>query len=83
MKSHQDKFEATKGVNKNRNSKTNRHYNDQQKIRSKGQTMIYKILHRKLKLGQHEPLKTPVPGHTYIYKLYDIASPILHRRLID
>lgn len=72
MKSYQDKFEVTKGVSNNHNS-TDRHYNDQQKIISKGQTMIQKSLHRNIRIGQHKPLKTPVPWHTYIYKLYDIT----------
>ena len=45
-------FEDTKGVIKSRKYK-DRHYNGQKK-RTTGQTMIYKTLHRKLKIEQHE-----------------------------
>jgi hypothetical protein len=54
---------VTKGVNRSLKSKKKRKYNDQRKMR-KGQTMIYKTLHRKLEIEQHEPyLKATVnPG---------------------
>ena len=42
-----------KGVIRSRKSK-DRLYNDQEK-KTKGQTMIWKTLHRKLKIEQHEP----------------------------
>jgi hypothetical protein len=32
------------------------------KKKAKRQTMIYKTLHRKLKIEQHEPSKTKIPG---------------------
>ena len=47
------KFEDTKGVIRSRKSK-NKQYNGQKK-RTKGQTMIYKTLHRKLKIEKHQP----------------------------
>jgi hypothetical protein len=50
-----DKIEETKGVARNRQSK-NRQYNGQNKKRN---AMAYRILHRKLKIGQHEPHKQP------------------------
>ena len=36
---------------------TDKVYNDQQKKKTKGQTMIYKTLHRKLKTEQHDPIE--------------------------
>ena len=36
-----------------------RQYNCQKKKRTKGQTMIYKTLHRKLNIQQHEPYWKP------------------------
>ena len=45
-----EEFEDTKGIIKIRKSKDRQH-NDQKKKR---QTTIYKILHRKLKIEQHE-----------------------------
>ena len=51
-------FVDTKGVIKSRESRKDRQHNGQKKS-MKGQTMIYKTLHRKLKIKQHEPpLKT-------------------------
>ena len=50
-----EKFEDTKCVIKNRKSKKNRQYNDKNK--KKGQTMMYKTLHRKLKIEKHEPME--------------------------
>ena len=47
-------FEDTKVVIRNRKLKKNRHYNDK-KTKTKGQATIYKTLHRKLKIEQHEP----------------------------
>ena len=46
-------FEDTKGIFRTPDSK-DRQYNDQRK-KTKGQTMIYKAIHRKLKIEQHEP----------------------------
>ena len=46
-----EKFEDANGVIRSRKSNEN----DQIK---KGQTMIYKTLHRKLKIEHHEPHKT-------------------------
>ena len=48
-------FEDTKEVIRSRKSKKNRQYNGQKKKRTKGQTLISKILYRKLKNGQNEP----------------------------
>jgi len=48
------KVEDTKGVIRSRKSKKDWQYNDQKKKR---QTIIYKTLHRKLKIEQHEPHK--------------------------
>ena len=44
-------FEDPKGVIRIRKSKKDGQYNDQRK---NGQTTIYKALHRKLKIKQHE-----------------------------
>jgi len=52
--SFQDRFEDTKGVIRSRKSKKDGQYNDQKK-RTKGQTIIYKTLSRILKIEQHEP----------------------------
>ena len=53
------KSEDTKGAIGIRKSKKNRQhmYNGQKKKdkRTKGQTTIYKTLHRKLKIEQHDP----------------------------
>jgi hypothetical protein len=46
-------FDDTKGVIRIRTSKKDRQYNGQKK-RTKGQTTIYKTLHRKLKKEKHE-----------------------------
>jgi hypothetical protein len=46
-----EEFEDIKGVNRRR-----RDNNMARRKRTKGQTTIYKILHRKLKISQHEPL---------------------------
>jgi len=48
----QEEFEDTKGVIKIRKLKKDRQHNDQKK---KGQTRIYKTLHKKLKIQQHKP----------------------------
>ena len=49
------KFEDTKGITKNRKSKDL----ILQWTKKKGHTIIYKILHRKLKIEQYEPHWTP------------------------
>ena len=49
-----EEFEDTKGVIRIRISKKNRQHNAKRKS-TKGQTTIYKTLHRKLKIDQHEP----------------------------
>jgi hypothetical protein len=46
-----EKFEDTKVVNRRRKSKKNRQHNGQKKKEKR----IYKTLHRKLKIEQHEP----------------------------
>ena len=48
----QDEFEDTKGVIRIRKSKKDRQHKRQKK---KGQTTIYKAIHRKLKIEQREP----------------------------
>ena len=48
------KFEDTKGVIRNCKLKKDTQHNVQKK-KDKGLTMIYKILHKKLKVEQHEP----------------------------
>ena len=48
-----EKFEDTKGATRSRKSKKDRHHNDQMK-NDKGMKMIYKTLHRELKIEQHE-----------------------------
>ena len=50
---YEEKFEETKWAIRSRKSKKNRQYNDQ-KWNNKAQTMIYKTVHRKLKIEQHE-----------------------------
>ena len=45
--------EDSKMVISDRKSKKNRQHNNQKKIRTQGQTMIYKTLHKKLKIEQH------------------------------
>ena len=45
-------FEDTKAIKRSCKSKNDRQYNGQKK---KGQTTIYKTLHRKLMITQHEP----------------------------
>ena len=49
-------FEDTKGVTRSRKFKIDRQHNGQNKIKkkTKGQTMICKTLHRKLKIEQHK-----------------------------
>ena len=46
------KLKDTKGVIRSRKSKKDRQFNGQKKLK-KEQTMIYKILHRKLKIEQY------------------------------
>ena len=51
----QRQFEDTKGVIRSRKSKMDRQYYDQKKTdRHKGQTVIYKIRHRQLKIEQQK-----------------------------
>ena len=47
-------FKDTKGVDRNRKSKKDKQHSGKRKSR-KGQTTIYKTLHIKLKIEQHEP----------------------------
>ena len=60
-------FEDTQVVIRSCKSKKDGHCNDQ-----KGQTMIYKILYRKLKIEQHEshyklwPNSDPPKGYIYV-----------------
>jgi len=49
----EEKFEDTKGVIRSCKLKDRQH-NDQTKTKIKRQTTIYKILHRKIKIEQHE-----------------------------
>ena len=51
----QEEFEDTKGVIRIRKSKTDRQHNAKRKV-TKGQTMIYKTPHRKLKIEHQESL---------------------------
>ena len=53
MRTGQGKFEDIKGIIRRRKSKEDRKYNGQ--IKDKGQTTIYKTIHRKLKNEQHKP----------------------------
>ena len=53
----QAQFEDAKLVIRIRKSKTNRQHNGKRKS-AKGQTTIYKTLHRKLKIEEHEPTKS-------------------------
>ena len=53
MRMGQGKFENIKGVIRRRKSKEDRQYNGQ--IKDKGQTTIYKTIHRKPKNEQHKP----------------------------
>jgi len=53
-KKRKEKFEDTKGVLRFRKSEKDRQHNGQKK-KSKWTTTIYKTLHRKLKIEQHEP----------------------------
>jgi len=48
-----EKFQDSKGVIRSRQTKKYIQYNGQKK-RTKWQTMIYKTLHRKLKIEQHK-----------------------------
>ena len=52
--STQEKFEDTKGVIRSHKSKKNRQHNDQNKKKTRRQTMPGKILHRKLKIEQRK-----------------------------
>ena len=48
------KFADTKRVVRGRKSKTDRQHNGQKRKGTDGQTTIYKTLHRKLRIEQHE-----------------------------
>jgi hypothetical protein len=50
-----EKIEDNKGVIRRRKSKMNIQYNGQKKKRTNEQTTIYKTLHWKQKIEQHEP----------------------------
>ena len=52
-------FEDTKKEIRSRKSKKDRQYNEQTKERAKGQTTIYKTVHRKLNIEQCEPHYNP------------------------
>jgi hypothetical protein len=54
MVMEQEKFEHTYEIIINHKSK-DRQYNGKKKKKTKGQTLIYKNLHRKLKIEEHEP----------------------------
>jgi hypothetical protein len=56
---NEKRFEDTKVVISRRKSKKDRQHNGQ-KNKTKGQTTIYKSLHRKLKIKQHESHLKPV-----------------------
>ena len=49
-----ERFEDSKVVTRSRKSK-DRQCNGQREKNTKGQTMIYKTLHKNLKIEQHEP----------------------------
>ena len=49
-----------KGATRSRKSKNVRQYNSQRLKRLKRQPMIYKTLHRKLQIDQHEPHCKPL-----------------------
>jgi len=51
----EEKFADAKRVVRGRKSKTGRQHNGQKRKSTKGQTTIYKTLHRKLRIEQHEP----------------------------
>ena len=68
-------FNIPKGIIRTRKSK-DRRYNGQKK-KYKGQTIIYKTLHRKLKTEQHEPTK--LGGHLRYIPLF--LSKIVDRYL--
>ena len=53
-KNRKEKLEDTKEVLRFRKSEKDRQHNDQKK-KWKWQTTIYKTIHRKLKIEQHEP----------------------------
>ena len=51
-------LEDTKRKIRSRKSRTDRQYNDTKK-KTKGQAMIYKTLHKQLKIQKHEPKQNP------------------------
>jgi Holliday junction resolvase-like predicted endonuclease len=50
-----EEFEDTKGVIRIRKSRKDRHNTMAKRQKTTKQTTIYKTLHRKLKIEQHEP----------------------------
>jgi hypothetical protein len=69
-----EEFADTKDVIKIHKSKMYRQHNDLKK-RTKGQTTIYKVQHRKLKIGQHEsPLKAVHTVSLKITIFYVVAT---------
>jgi hypothetical protein len=52
---YKEKFEETKGIIRSANLKKISGNTVTKRKRTKGQTMICKILHRKLKIEQHKP----------------------------
>jgi hypothetical protein len=50
----EEKFADTKRIVRDRKSKTDRQHNGQKRKSTNGQTTIYKTLHRKLRIEQHE-----------------------------
>ena len=70
-----EKFEHTKEVIGHCKSKVQQ-YNGQKK-KNKGHTMIYKSLHRNLKIEQHYSHKN-ILCYTWSYTLFLYLSPVLH-----
>jgi len=65
----QEKFKDTKELIRSRQPQKNRQYNGLKiNKRTKGQTTIYKTLHRKLLFEQHEPHHMWHPSYYSCYK---------------
>ena len=74
-----NKVGGTKGVVRNRQSKTNRQHNGGQDYnRTKGQTAIYNILHINCRLGNLNPTETwdDLILQTLFYLTYELKSGI-------
>jgi hypothetical protein len=54
LEGEEEKFADTKRVVRGRKSKKDRQHNVQKRKSTDGQTTIYKTLHRKLRIKQHE-----------------------------